>query len=240
MSKRKLLALLLHFILLLLFVACDISDYNKTILNPQKNEDVQTSTTEITSPEDDALMNTDIDAQEKNGQIAIDELPYQEEEDKIILRVGFFEAPVEVYYFSVSQNGILEASFGNAYENSKQELHNFDDDLVDMLGFVEESSTKQLTKIELEHLIEMANEIEKNAGSPGWEWNTRFGGWNIFLNYNDVLYRLTYYETKIAVIECFMEQLLILSPIQKPDFWEGHMEYLNERGLKVDRWKKNR
>jgi len=205
---RNILAFLLPLSLLLLFTACNICEIKNNFPNTTENEETQ--------------MN-------------YEELPFQEEEDKVILRVGFFDSPTEVYYFVVTKNGIFEASLGNIWQSPD---HKFDDDLVGMLGEIEESGAKQLTKNELEHIIEMANEIEKNSDKPGWEWNTPYGGWDVFMNYNDKLYKLTYYNFSPVTIDCFVEQLLILSPIQTPYFWESRKKVIIERGLKVDRWKK--
>jgi hypothetical protein len=159
-----------------------------------------------------------------------------QKEDNVVLKVGFFENPGDMYYYTLTQNGILEASYGVISPD-----YVFGDDLINMLGEVKKSDTIQLTKAELANLLEMADEIEKNADNPEWEYRTIFGGWDVYLNYNDVYYELNYTRAPAKVIKCLANQLYMLLPIQESDFFQEIVEDLRKDGYTIDnRWKEDK
>jgi len=183
------------------------------------------------------------------------------DEEQIIMRVGIFRT--ETYYFTLSQNGVIEASWGDHTLNTpfeERELyeivkipglgerrrpdaryhHHFEEDLVDMLGVVKEIDTYQLTRNEFDNVIQMLERIKNipddralNAGAFGDEIYTTF------LNYNDTFFQFMYRGpalTERDVVEAFVEMLLWHSPVQTPEFW-GRRKREIEAGIRpLDRW----
>jgi len=191
-------------------------------------------------------------------------------EDQIIMRVGFFRTPNATYYFTLSKNGVLEASRGCHMFNipfEEMELyeivdrpefgahraqrrfddryhHHFEEDLVDMLGVVEEVDTYQLTRAEFDNIIEMLEMIQNipddralGIGAFGSEiyW--------IYLNYNDTFFEFMYgagrfrSDWEMAVIESFAETLFWHSPVQRSSIWNRRMAEIRRGDRHLDRWR---
>jgi len=198
------------------------------------------------------------------SQINLDENDWPPKgDDHIIMRVGIFRAPHETYYFTLSQNGILEASWGNSLHNTPFEemelfeieensqglrrriiapryYHRFDEDLVDMLGVVEEIGTYQLARADFYNLIEMLERV-KNIPDDRALGAVAFGNeiYRISLNYNNTFFQFMYGGpplTERDVVEAFVEMLLWHSPAQTPDFWGARRRAI-EAGIRpIDRW----
>jgi len=134
----------------------------------------------------------------------IDDNNWQPEgDDRIVMRAGFFVIPHETYYFTLSQNGILEASWGNSLHNTPFEemklyemielprhpelgkfrrddpryYHHFEKDLVDMLGVVEGIETSQLTRADFDNIIELL-EVLTNIPDDQERWGMSFDSFN--------------------------------------------------------------
>jgi len=85
------------------------------------------------------------------------------------------------------------------------------DDLVNLLDEIKKHDTKQLTKAELEDLLEIADII---SGHPEWESKASYGAFDVLLYYEDTFYNLTYGRSLSQVADRLVEQLYMLLPIQ--------------------------
>ena len=141
-------------------------------------------------------------------------------EDQIIMRAAFLNMPTQTYYFTLSRNGVLEASWGchglNTHvdeinwegitrwgELDPSYFHHFGEDLVDMLGVIEEIETYQLTKANFYNLIElleMLTNIPDDQETRGMSLDglghasgSEF--YSIFLNYRDTFFIFGYSDS---------------------------------------------
>ena len=192
-------------------------------------------------------------------------------EDQIIIRAGIFQSWLHerVYYFTVSQNGLLEASLGRANTDfpptnlmpgeahlwdevlddlregrrTERDMLNFNEDLIDMLGTVEDIATRQLTRAEFEHLLEMAEEIERINPEQQLYFSRSygFGLYTLYLNFNDTFYLLRHASWQEEVISSFIDKLFAMSPIQMPsELWSWRREMVERGEIQLDRWKRVR
>jgi len=153
--------------------------------------------------------------------MAIDDVIVHQDEDEVIIGVKFEESPMDCYHFTVSRNGILEASLGLSLEYLYY-------DLVDVLETVNDHATVQLTKSELDYLIGMADEIEERTEEDDWD---RLGRtWVLLINYNGKFYAFNHWADRPIVYKNFIDQLIVLSPIRKPEFWERYTGVLADKG----------
>jgi len=216
----------------MLSVACVGSDDIATISTEEHH--FYTGFDESNILEEEPLTDIEETNKSKDDIYSGDDVIAHQIDDKVIMRIGFWDSRMDVYYFTVSRNGLLEASRGTTWMPG----HEFQDDLIDMLSDVDEIGTKQLRQSDFDHIMEMADEIQKN--NYGQELNFGyafgFGAWTIYLNYNDMFFALKYSNVSPEVVNCFIEQLFMLSPIQTPEFWEGRYGTILETGLAVYRW----
>ena len=131
---------------------------------------------------------------------------------------------MHVYHFTVSQNGILDVSLGMLTPM-------ISNDLVEVLRDVYESVTVQLTRTELDHLLETVEEIHRI--SEPYEYPIQSTGWSFWLNYNDVFHHLLYSGRPPIVNVNFIDKLLMLSPVEMPEYWNDYLDYLNQMGWVV-------
>ena len=169
--------------------------------------------------DDPELLLTEEDHPEGNDEIV------HQAEDRVIFSVGFYSVgtqnyPAYAYHYGVSKNGILEASRGLVADNHST-------DLSDMLGLIYEHDTVQLTKSELDYLLEMVDKIEKTT-EAGDNWTVT--AWGFLLYYNDIYYGINYQGAPSILHKNFIDQLILLSPIDKPEFWDRRLKYIEEQG----------
>ena len=176
----------------------------------QENDAAQS----LTQDDDPETLLTEEDYPEGNNDI----IPRPE--DKVLFRVGLSTHPNNIYYFVLLKNGVLEASIGSVALR-----HN--NDLSDMLESVYQHDTVKLSESDFEYLLEMVDKIEKTT-EAGDNWT--FTGWGFDLYYNDISYSINYMGDPPMLYKNFIDQLLVLSPIDKPDFWDRRLKYIENQG----------
>ena len=120
---------------------------------------------------------------------------------------------------------------------------NFNEDLIGMLGVVEEMATIQLTRGAFEHLIEMVEEIERINPKQDWDFGFHgFGEYTLYLSFNNMFYafRFGIFQEE-EVINCFIEKLIWLSPpAQTAENWHFIRQGIRMGEIQLDRWKRVR
>jgi len=190
---------------------------NDKILNHQENTDSSVSV-EKESPQGEYLEPNEYEIanEEVENPINNDVIIHQDV-DVVIFRVVMWRTLMDAYHFAVSNNGVLEASRGTL-------LDRYSVDLSKVLDDTYEKTKIQLTKSELEYLLELANEIEQTTDADEVIGTT---GWRLYISYNDTFYQISYYGD---TYENFCNKLLVLSDLKKPDFWDRKMEYYIANG----------
>ena len=124
MKKNKLINCILIFCamsLLALLSACYESRYEYNAISGIdgiQTENIYRSTEDTITNNDDILPN--------------DDMATRQSEDDVVFSVGFFRSYDHAFHFTVTQNGMFEASFGVLKTD-------FNEDLIDILGIVEDS-----------------------------------------------------------------------------------------------------
>lgn len=128
-------------------------------------------------------------------------------EDKdISLKVALFRTGTvqKTYYFLLRNDGILEAFCGERKHNNISSSN--------FLSIVSESNSRQLTSVELDNILEVADEVEKNAADL--KKLIIKDGWDVIVYYHGISYELNYTGAPSDVVPKLIDALIEYSPVQ--------------------------
>ena len=141
------------------------------------------------------------------------------EDDDIVLSVGIYGAPC-VYLFTVTQGGMYEATRGEGRRyRMPLEL-----DLSNIAGeIIYEHESRQLTLSQLETVLGMADEIERNREELEYIDSTHL--WIIYIYYKETFYMCNYVlpsifpfsEVPVHLVQDLVHQLRAFSSLEAPE-----------------------
>ena len=264
---RRLLALFMAAIMLLLLfplAGCLEAENKKSLLQGGNGAAEELDDETITGVEDETTDCTDglkdddeadrldevtelenggrddsVENEKQEQDIPEEEIIIHQEEDEVIFRVEFSRDPMSIYLYTVSKNGILEASLGRGQGiNYKYKL-----DLSDGLGHVFENGNVQLTRPQLDYLIEMAEDVMRIEELDRIAHQGTGTGWTLGFWHNtyvDCNYYFDYGSSTLAYN--FINTLILLAPISKPvdphlpkdnNIWDRVVRSHEENGYEI-------
>ena len=142
------------------------------------------------------------------------------EKDEIILTVAIDGGPC-TYIFTITQSGIYEALRGYRPSNHI-DLSNV------VLSPIDERETRQLTTVQLDNLLSMADKIEQNKESLKYRESTYT--WIILIYYNETLYVCNYTlgveDIPVYLVRDLVDQLRAFSSFETPENMRPVPEHL--------------